>query len=278
MAADIPAICIETRHAKAAMQAQNVKTDRNDARGIAHMMRTGRFRVVHVKSVNSQKLRVLLGNRKFLLQKRFDIEYRIRGTLKAFGLKVGKVPVMGYEGRVRELMEGNADLSAWVEPLLEARRALLEQFKTLEKAILDYVKNDAVCRRLMTIPGVGPLTALAFKTGIDRPERFAKSANVGAALGLTPRKYASGQIDYDGRITKCGDALVRTHLYEAAKVLLSRVTKWSALKAWGLKIARRSSMKNACVAVARRLAVIMHRMWIDGSDFQWGAEPKTAVA
>ena len=278
LAVDIPAICIETRHAKAAMQAQSVKNDRNDARGIAHMMRTGWFRAVHVKSTDSQKLRVLLGNRRFLLQKRFDIEYRIRGTLKAFGHKVGKVSVANYEPRIRELLAGDAQLSEWVEPLLEARRTLLEQFKRLQKAILAYVHQDDVCRRLMSIPGVGPFTALVFKTSIDRPERFAKSADVGAALGLTPRKYASGPIDYDGRITKCGDALARTHLYEAAKVLLSRVTKWSAIKAWGLRIARRSSMKNACVAVARKLAVLMHRIWIDGSTFQWSAEPKDATA
>ena len=259
------------------MQAQSVKNDRNDARGIAHMMRTGWFRAVHVKSTDSQKLRVLLGNRRFLLQKRFDIEYRIRGTLKAFGHKVGKVSVSNYEPRIRELLAGDAQLSEWVEPLLEARRTLLEQFKRLQKAILAYVHQDDVCRRLMSIPGVGPFTALVFKTSIDRPERFAKSADVGAALGLTPRKYASGPIDYDGRITKCGDALARTHLYEAAKVLLSRVTKWSAIKAWGLRIARRSSMKNACVAVARKLAVLMHRIWIDGSTFQWSTEPKNAT-
>jgi transposase len=278
LAADIPAICIETRHAKAAMQAQNVKTDRNDARGIAHMMRTGWFRAVHVKSTQSQKLRVLLGNRRCLLDKRLDIERRIRGTLKAFGLKVGKVGAAGYETRVRELIDGDAELTAWLEPLLQARRHLIEQFKVLEKTILDYVKNDDVCRRLMTIPGVGPLTALAFKTSIDRPERFAKAASVGAALGLTPRKYASGQIDYDGRITKCGDALARTHLYEAAKVLLSRVTKWSAIKVWGLNIARRSSMKNACVAVARKLALVMHRIWVDGTEFHWGKEPAAVTA
>lgn len=275
--AGFAAICIETRHAKAAMQAQNVKTDRNDARGIAHMMRTGWFRAVHVKSPQSQKLRVLLGNRRCLLDKRLDIESRIRGTLKAFGLKTGKVTTATYEARIRTLTADDAELALYVEPLLEARRHLLEQFRKLEKLLLDIVKRDEVSRRLMTIPGVGPLTALAFRTGIDRPERFGKSRNVGVALGLTPRKYASGQIDYDGRITKCGDALARSHLYEAAKVLMSRVTKPSALKAWGMKIARRSSMKNACVAVARKLAVIMHRMWLDGTEFRWGDRPETAT-
>ena len=276
--AGFPAICIETRHAKAAMQAQNVKTDRNDARGIAHMMRTGWFRAVHVKSPQSQKLRVLLGNRRCLLDKRLDIESRIRGTLKAFGLKTGKVTTATYDARIRALTAEDEELALYVEPLLEARRHMLEQFRRLEKAVLDIVKHDDVSRRLMTIPGVGPLTALAFRTSIDRPERFGKSSNVGVAMGLTPRKYASGQIDYDGRITKCGDPLARSHLYEAAKVLMSRVTKPSALKAWGMKIARRSSMKNACVAVARKLAVIMHRMWIDGTEFRWGNEPETTLS
>ncbi len=151
--------------------------------------------------------------------------------------------------------------------MLEARRHLLEQCKKLEKLILDHVRHDEVCRRFMPIPGIGPLTALAVKTFIDRPERFARSRNVGAALGLTPRKYASGEVDYDGQITKCGDPIVRAHLFEAAKSLLSRTGKQSWLTSWGLRIAKRSSMKNACVAVARRMAVVMHAMWRDGTDF-----------
>lgn len=275
-AAGLPVICIETRHVKAALKAQNMKTDRNDARGIAHIMRTGWFRAVHVKSADSQKLRVLLNNRKCLLNKRLDIELTIRGSLKVFGLKTGKVTINSYEGRIRDLIEEDEQLQICIVPLLEARHHLLEQFRRLDKIILDIVREDQVCRRLMTVPGVGPLTALAFKTAIDRPERFRRSKDVGAALGLTPRKYASGEIDYDGRITKCGDAVARSHLYEAAKVLMSRTVKWSALKAWGMRLARRSSKKNACTAVARKLAVIMHRMWLDGTDFQWGEEKAAA--
>jgi transposase len=273
-----PVICMETRHAKAALQAQTMKTDRNDARGLAHIMRTGWFRAVHVKSVESQKLRVLLNNRRCLLDKRIDIELQIRGTLKVFGLKTGKVATGNFEQRIRELVEADAQLLFCVEPLLEVRRHLREQFRILDSAIRAVVKEDPVCRRLMTIPGVGALTALAFKTSIDRPERFAHSRDVGVALGLTPRKYASGEVDYDGRITKCGDVVARSHLYEAAKVLISRVTRWSSLKVWGLRIAKRSSMKNACVAVSRKLAVIMHRMWIDGSEFQWGSQKEDATA
>jgi transposase len=273
-----PAICMETRHAKAALKAQQVKTDRNDARGLAHIMRTGWFREVHVKSHQSQKLRVLLNNRRCLLDKRLDIESQTRGTLKIFGHKTGKVTPAKYEQRIRELVQDDEELQAYIFPMLEARRPLLEQCKKLEKMILDYVKNDQACRLFMTIPGVGALTALAQKTFIDRPERFRHSKAVGAAVSLTPRKYASGEVDYDGHITKCGDAFLRTHLFEAAKVLLSRSGKPNALKDWGLRIAKRSSKKKACVAVARRLAVIMHAMWRDGTVFEcYQGEDELAV-
>lgn len=263
-----PAICIETRHAKAAMKAQQVKNDRNDARGIAHIMRTGWFKEVHVKSHESQKLRVLLNNRRCLVDKRMDIDGQIRGTIKVFGLKTGKVTATKYEARIRELIGDDEELQAYIFPMLDVRRELIAQCKKLEKMILDYVKNDDVCQRFMSIPGVGPLTSLAFKTFVDRQERFRSSKAVGAALGLTPRKYASGEVDYDGHITKCGDAFVRSHLFESAKSLLCRSSTKCSLTAWGLRIAKRSSMKNACVAVARRLSVIMHAMWREGTEFR----------
>src|SRR6202167_6384340 len=278
LAADWPAICIETRHAKAAMQAQQVKTDRNDARGIAHIMRTGWFREVHVKSHVSQKLRVLLGNRRCLLDKRLDIDSQIRGTLKVFGLKTGKVTPGKYEQRIRELVQDDKELQAYIFPMLEVRRHLVQQCNVLEKLILDSVKKDEICGLFMTIPGVAPLTALAFKTFVDRPERFQRSKAVGAAVGLTPRKYASGEVDYDGHITKCGDAFLRSHLFEAAKVMLSRTGRPNALKAWGLRLAKRSSKKKACVAVARKLAVVMHAMWRDGTVFEMNDEAIAVMA
>jgi transposase len=234
----LPMICIETRHAAAALKAQNVKTDRNDARGIAQIMRTGWYKVVHVKSHASQKLRVLLNNRLCLLDKRMDIENQVRGTLKVFGLKTGIVTAASYEARIRQLIGHDEELQAYIVPLLEVRQHLREQTLKLEKIIIGVGKNDDVCRRLMTIPGVGVLTALVFMTAIDNPGRFGKSRNVGASLGLTPRKYASGEIDYDGHITKCGDDMARSHLFEAAKVLLCRVKKWNALKAWGVRLAQ----------------------------------------
>jgi transposase len=263
------AICIETRHAKAAMKAQQVKTDRNDARGIAHIMRTGWYREVHVKSHASQRLRVLLHNRRCLLDKRLDIEGQIRGTLRVFGLKAGRITESTYDGRIRGLIANDVELQAYIGPMLVARLELLVQMKKLERLLLAFVRTDETCRRFMTIPGVGPLTALACKTFIDRPQRFRRSKAVGAAIGLTPRKYASGEVDYDGHITKCGDAFVRNHLFEAAKSMLARSRKPCALQAWGLRIAKRSSKKIACVAVARRLAVIMHAMWRDGTEFRF---------
>lgn len=268
-----PAICIETRHAKAALSAQQVKTDRNDARGLAHIMRTGWYKEVHVKSRESHRLRILLKNRRFLLDSRCDLDSQIRGTIKVFGLKVGRTTEFRYESRIMELTQGDPLLRSYIEPMLEVRRQLIIQYKALEKIILRYVRQDAVCRRLMTVPGIGPLTSLAFKTFVDRPERFKKSRSVGAALGLTPKKYASGETDYDGRITKCGDPFVRQHLFEAANSLMGRYRGDTPLKSWGLKIAERGSRKRACVAVSRKLAVLMIAIWRDGTTFQHGAIP-----
>ncbi|MEM1300493.1 MAG: IS110 family transposase [Pseudomonadota bacterium] len=267
---DLPAVCIDARHAHAALKAQNVKTDRNDARGIAHIVRTGWFRVSHVRSNESAMRRVLLNSRKTLLSKRLELENHIRGNLKVFGLKVGAVTARGFEARVQELIKDDADLLSYVEPLLRVRGQIQIEINALDKKIRHLVKEDPVCRRFMTIPGVGPLTALLFKSTVDDPQRFAKSANVAVHLGLTPRKYASGEIDFNGRIAKTGDQMTRTHLYEAAQVLMRRSSAKNALKSWGAKIAKRGSTKRAYVAVARKLAVIMHRMWIDGTDFDGG--------
>jgi len=283
LAAGVPVVCLETRHANAVLKTQKIKTDRNDARGLAQIVRTGWYKAVHVKSHASQKLRVLLNNRRCLLDKRMDVENQIRGTLKVFGMKVRAIKVFGmkvraiktrhFEDRVRELLGSDAELEAYIVPLLDARRYLQEQVARLEKMLIASAKQDAVCRRLMTIPGVGVLTALLYKSSIDQPERFRKSKDVGAALGLTPRKYASGEVNYDGHINKAGDKMLRHHRYEAALSHMVRSRKWSALKSWGMRIAKRSSMKNACVAVARKLAAIMHRIWLDGTEFKLTAAP-----
>jgi transposase len=218
-----------------------------------------------------------LNNRRCLLDKRIDIDNQIRGTLKVFGMKVGTISASNFDARVRELLGKDTELEAYIAPLLKARKELQEQCLNLENILIKIAKDDDVCHRLMTIPGVGFLTALVFKTAIDNPIRFRSSKTVAASLGLTPRKYASGEIDYDGSITKCGDDMARSHLYEAARSLMCRTKKWNSIKAWGMRIARRSSVKNACVAVARKLATVMHRMWVDGTDFHWGKEQPEAI-
>ena len=276
--ADLPVVCVETRHMKSLLKAQQInKSDRHDARGIAQMMRVGLFKPVHVKTLASQEKRMLLTARKLVQRKMLDVEFDLRGTLRNFGLKVGVVGKAGFEARIRELVEGLPRLAAIAEPLLTIRRVMRQEFTRLHKMLLDVVRHDPVCRRLMTAPGVGAVVALTYRATIDQPQRFVHSRAVGAHVGLTPRRHQSGEIDYDGGISKSGDTMLRTMLYEAAQILLTQSRHWSWLKAWGMRVAQRRGMRRAIVAVARRLAVILHRMWTDGTDFRWASEP-AAVA
>jgi transposase len=275
--AGLPVICVETRHMRAVLKAQINKTDRNDARGIAQMMRAGLYRPVHVKTLRSQKLRTLLTHRKLLQSKAIAIENDLRGTLRNFGLKVGMVGTVKFEARIKELVENLPDLAALVDSLLVVRRVLREQLGILHRRVLAIARDDEVCRRLMTVPGVGPVVALSYRATVDVPARFRNSRAVGAVLGLTPCKYQSGESDRTGAISKCGDEMMRVMLYEAAQILLMRSTKWSWLKAWAMQIARRRGMKKAIVALARRLAVIMHRIWADGTEFRWTRQEATAA-
>ncbi|MEJ2375014.1 MAG: IS110 family transposase [Pseudolabrys sp.] len=270
--ASLPIICVETRHMRAVLKAQINKTDRNDARGMAQMMRVGIYHPVHVKTSRSQKLRMLLTHRKLLQSKAIAVENDLRGTLRNFGLKVGVVGTVKFEARIKELVENLPDLAVLVEPLLVVRRVLREQIAILHRRLLAIVRDDDVCRRLMTIPGVGPVVALTYRASVDVPARFRNSRAVGAVLGLTPCRHQSGESDRIGAISKCGDEMMRVMLYEAAQVMLTRTNKWSWLKAWAMKIARNRGKKKAIVALARRLAVIMHRIWVDGTEFRWTRE------
>jgi transposase len=273
--AGLPVICVETRHMRAVLKAQINKTDRNDARGIAQMMRAGLYRPVHVKTLRSQKLRMLLTHRKLLQSKAIAIENDLRGTLRNFGLKVGMAGTARFEARIRELVKDLPDMAILVEPLLVVRRTLREQLGILHRHLLTIARDDEVCRRLMTIPGVGPVVALTYRATVDVPARFRNSRSVGAIVGLTPRKYQSGESERTGAISKCGDEMMRVMLYEAAQSTL-RSAKWSWLKAWAMQVARRRGMKKAIVALARRLAVIMHRIWVDGTEFCWTREAAVA--
>ena len=223
--AGLPVICIETRHTKAFLKAQVNKSDRNDARGIAQMMRVKLFQPVHVKTLTSQKRRVLLTARKLLQEKATAIENDIRGLLRNFGLKVGTAGVVKFDERIRELVEGLPELAEIMEPLLASRQQLREAFMALHRKSLSIVRDDAVCRRLMTIPGVGPVVSRAFSSTIDVPTRFKNSKAVGSALGLTPVLNQSGESRRVGRISLCGDDMMRHLLYEAAQVMLTRVQK-----------------------------------------------------
>jgi len=263
-------VLLETRHVKAALSAMVVKTDRNDARGIAQLLRMGWFRPVHAKSPTAQAVRALLVARKLLQGKLLDVELSIRGILRGFGLKMGEVSKGRFAARVRELAAGHDMLERIVEPMLRAREALRSEYGQLHREMLALVKHDAVCRRLMTAPGVGALVAITFKSAVDEPARFAKSKAVGAHFGLTPKKYQSGETDVSGGISRVGDAMVRAALYEAAHVMLSRTTRFSSLKRWALGVAKRRGLKRAKVALARKLATVLHRMWLDETDFRWG--------
>src|ERR1700757_4182167 len=237
--AGLPVICVETRHMRAMLKAQINKTDRNDARGLAQMMRVGLYRPVHVKTLRSQKLRMLLTHRKLLQSKAIAIENDLRASLRNFGLKVGMIGTVKFEARVRDLVENLPDLAVLVEPRLIVGRVFREQLGILHRRLLAIVRDDDVCRRLMTIPGVGPVVALTYRATVDVPARFRKSKAVGAAFGLTCAKYQSGEVDRTGAISRCGDEMMRVMLYEAAQILLVRSTKWSWLKAWAMQIARR---------------------------------------
>jgi len=271
--AGLPVVCLEVRHLRAALAAMTHKTDRNDARGIAQVLRTGWFRAVHVKTRRSHELRTLLTARKVALEQAFDLENTIRGALKVYGLKIGRVTRSGFRPRVQELIADRSTLVGAITPLLDALAVLRRSFVQLHRQIVDTGRDDPVCRRLTSVPGIGAVTALAFRAAVDIPERFPRSKALGPHLGLVPRKYQSGQTDRNGRITKAGDATVRTCLFEAANVLLTRVQRGSPLKAWATRLAKRIGGKRAKVALARKLAIVLHRIWVDGTNFNWSGEP-----
>ena len=274
--AGLPVVCLDARHAKAALALQLNKSDRNDARGLAQIVRTGWYREVAVKSVDSQLVRSLLTTRAQLVRMRVDLANQIRGVLKPFGLIAGKGGGQPFVERVRTLVAGGP-LQEVAEALLAAWRAIGEQIAALGRRLVAMARRDEAVRRLMTAPGVGVLVALTYVSVVDAPERFAKSSSVGAYVGLTPRRHQSGEEDYTGHISRCGDKLLRTYLFEAAGIILHRVSRWSTLKAWGTRLARRIGTKKATVAVARKLAVILHRMLRDGSEFRWSAKETRAA-
>lgn len=276
-AAGLAVELLETRHVRKAFEIMPVKSDRNDARGIAQLMRLGWFKPVHCKSVAAQEMRALLTARKLIQSKLFDLEMSLRGILRGFGLKVGPTTAKRFAGRIQELTAGHATLEIVAKALLAAHAVLLRELAGLEKRVRTMARDDARARLLMSAPGVGAIVALTYVAAIDDPARFKSSKGVGAHFGLTPKKHQSGEKDVTGRISKMGDASVRTALYEAAHVILTRAVKGSWLKSWAARLARRAGMKKAKVALARRLAVILHRMWVDGTKFMFTTATKPAA-
>jgi transposase len=267
-------VCLDARHARAALKMQINKTDQNDAEGLAQIMRTGWYRPVHVKSFEAHRARALLGARSQLVGMTTRLSNHIRGVLKTFGLLPGAVRGLPFDRRVEVLLGDQSDLAPIVRPMLTAWRRLREQIAVLDKAIRAIVKQSATCRLLMSVPGIGVLSVLAYVSTVEDPMRFARSRSVGAHLGLTPRQYQSGETDRSGRISRCGDN--RTLMYEAAVVILTRVKRASRLKDWALAIARRSGAGKARVALARKLTVILHSIWRSGEPFRWSASAMPA--
>ncbi|MBV9750466.1 MAG: IS110 family transposase [Acetobacteraceae bacterium] len=267
-----PTVCIDARHAAAALQAGlRNKSDRNDARGIAQLMRLNAFRPVWVKSLRSQRINAMLTARNTIQEQLVRIENVIRGLLRGDGvvLPLGRAR---FEAEIREQLGGEADLLAIVEPLLAARAEMLRSRTIYDGRIMAIARKDPVCRLLMTAPAVGPHVALAFRAGVDDPARFRRSRTVGAHFGLSPRRYSSGEIDHSGRISRMGDRHVRHMLYVAAQITLRRDQGlWSSLKAWALRVGKARGMAKARVALARKLACVLHKMWVTGEPFRWQA-------
>lgn len=262
-------VCMEARQVSAALSAMRNKTDRNDARGIAQILRTGWFSPVHMKSREAHGVRALLSTRKALLSKTIDLANEVRGLLKIFGIRLPKTVQHGsFDGVVRPMIEMDDVLAHAMLPLLDARLVLYQHFLELDRRVKRAASQDQVCMRMMTVPGVGPIAALTFKAAVDDPARFKRSRTVAAHFGLTPRRYQSGEHDNPGRISKAGDRDVRATLYAAANALLMRTMAGSQIKSWGMRLMRTKGRRRAVVAVARKLAVLLHRMWADGTEFR----------
>lgn len=268
-AAGFDVVCMEARRVTAALSAMRNKTDKTDARGIANVLRAGWFNPVYMKSREAHAVRALLSSRKAVQRKCIDLANEIRGLFRIFGHRLpSRVDQASFDERVRPIIEADPDLSHALMPLLDARAMLFETYRALDRRAKRAASYDETCLRFMAIPGVGPIAALTFKAAVDDPGRFSSSRTVAAHFGLTPRRYQSGELDNPGRISKAGDADVRSALYAAANAMMMRSVASSEIKSWGLRLMRRKGRRRAVVAVARKLAVVMHRMWADGTEFR----------
>ena len=272
--AGLDAVLMETRQVKGALKATPVKTDRRDAEGIARLLHLGWFRPVHCKSVSAQEVRVILSARKTIQQNMRALEMSLRGLWRNFGLKVGAISRGRFEHRIRELADGNAMLKLTTAPMLRARASLRQEQASLERLVRQMAQDDPVCVRLMTMPGIGAVVALTYRSAVNDPARSTSSKNVGPWVGLTLSRNQSGERDVSGGITKAGDVTLRRALCQAATVMMNRGrATWR--RTWSAPVAKRRGRKRAMVALARRISVILHRMWVDGMTFHMEAAPTT---
>ncbi|MFA3918026.1 IS110 family transposase [Ruegeria hyattellae] len=271
----LDAVLMEARQVKGALKAMPIKTDRRDAEGIARLLHLGWFRPVHCKSVSVQETRAVLGARKAIQQNMIALEMSLRGLLRNFGLKVGAISRGRFEARIRELADCNPMLEIATRPMLRARGSLRQELAALEKQVRQLALADPICCRLMTMPGICAVVALTLRAAVDDPTRFRSSKRVGPWVGLTPSRNQSGECDVSGGITKAGDVNLRQALCQAATVMMNR-SRSTWLRIWGAQLAQRRGRKIAMVALARRIAVILHRIWVDGTDFQPDVAPNTA--
>jgi transposase len=270
----IPAICIDARKMAAVLSVQVNKTDKNDAKGIADAMRCNLYSEVLQKSQMAIELGTLMGSRRLIVMQKVQLTNAIRGFLKTYGLRLGSCGDKTFCQKVRDLLGDNYHLAReGIEGLLTCYKNVCEELKKLTSKVEEVAREDEDIKRLTTIPGIGVITAVSYKIEIDDPKRFKNSRAVGAYLGMTPKQYSSGETKKQGRISKCGSRETRFLLTEAAVVMMTRSKSWSKLKAWGLKIQRKHGFKKAAMAAGRKMAVIMHRMLLDKTDFIYG-EPK----
>ena len=273
----LSATCVDARQVHAVLRLKHHKTDANDAEVLAELARTGFYRAVAVKSETAQETRAVLVARDQLVRRVRDLDNAVRGILRSFGLRLPRGSGR-FADRVLEALSGRPDLRPAIIPLLEARAGLRRAREMLDKEVRRRARTNPVCKRLMTAPGIGPITALAYTAVIDDPARFAKARSVGAYAGLTSRRFQSGEMDYSGRISKRGDALLRSLLFEAASTMLVKLRRTCPLRTWGLRLKKRLGHRKAACAVARKLAVILHRMWTEGADFRWPKPKEDAMA
>ena len=272
----LPATCIDARKAHKSLSARLNKSDSADAEGLAQLARTNWFTPVHIRSEESDRLRSLIGARERLIRLRKDLEGHIRGMLKTFGIRMTGIS----QGQQRQSFRDQLAAAGETDPVLRtiadgfiATHATLCQVTAdLDRALKAKSKSHPITRRLMTIPGVGPIVSLSFVALVDDPGRFSKTSDVGAFLGLTPRRHQSGEMDWSGRVSKCGDAAMRGLLFEAASCVIRQVKRFSALKSWAVRLAGRRGFRKAAVATARKIAVLMLTLWKSGTDYQWTQE------